>query len=44
MLLPSGRETEKGDFPSCILGVFYLKRGSVDCGFRSTEEEDDPIV
>lgn len=44
MLLPSGRETEKGAFPSCILGVFYLKKGRMDCGFRSTEGEDDPIV
>lgn len=44
MLLPSGRETEKGAFPSCILEVFYLKKGGMDCGFRRIEGDDDPIV
>lgn len=44
MLLPSGRETEKGAFPCCILEVFYLKKGAMDCGFRRTQGDDDPIV
>lgn len=44
MLLPSGRETEKGAFPSCVLEVFYLKKGEMDCGFKRTEGDDDPIV
>lgn len=44
MLLPSGRETEKGTFLLCILKVFYLKKGGTDCEFRKTEEDDDPIV
>lgn len=26
MLLPSGRKSEKGAFPGCVLEVFYLKR------------------
>lgn len=44
MLLPSERETEKGAFPSCILEVFYLKKGAMDCGFWRTEGYDDPSV
>ena len=44
MLLPSGRETEKGAFPSCILEVFYLKKRGMDCGFGRIEGDDDPIV
>lgn len=44
MLLPSGRETEKGAFPVCILEMFYLKKGGIDCGFRGTEGDDHPIV
>lgn len=44
MLLPSGRETEKRAFPSCILEVFYLKMEGMVCRLRRTEGEDDPIV
>lgn len=44
MLLPLGRETEKGAFPLCILEGFYLKKGGLECGFRRTEGDDDPIV
>lgn len=44
MLLPSGREAEKGAFPSCILKAYYLKKGGMDCEFRRTEGDDDPIV
>lgn len=44
MLLPSGAETEKGAFPVCILEMFYLKKGGMDCGFRRTERDYHPIV
>lgn len=44
MLLPSGRETEKGSFPSCILEVFYLKKRGMDFGFRRAEGDDDLAV
>lgn len=44
MLLPSGRKTKKGAFPLCILKMFYLKNRGLDCGFRRTEGDDDPIV
>lgn len=44
MLLPSGRGTEKGAFPSCILEVFYLKKRGMDCEFGRIEGDDDPIV
>lgn len=43
MLLPSGRETEKGAFPVCILEMFYLKKG-MDCECKRTGGDDHPIV
>lgn len=44
MLLFLGRETEKGVFFSCVLEVFYFKKGEMDCGFKRIEGDDDFIV
>lgn len=38
MLLPSGRETEKGAFPMCILEMFYLKRREWIVGLAEQRE------